>query len=107
MYFFLLVLGVPLDFTLNVIDKQVGVAKAFPKKGDKFFPGFRVGLFLLNTKLVLLPAKVDPLTKERGCKRYAFMVFCSNSLKIVLELLTEVVAIYVQISVVEVWIPSL
>ena len=55
-----------------------------------------------NTKLVLLPVKVDSSIKEADCKKYAFKALCSSSLKIVLALIIKVVTIYVQIFIVEV-----
>lgn len=47
-------------------------------------------------KLMLLPAKVNSLMKKRDCKKYTFVDFNYKRFKIVLVLLTEVVAVYVQ-----------
>lgn len=40
---------------------------------------------------MLLPADIDAILEERYCKRYAIRSLCSDSGKIILVLLTEVI----------------
>lgn len=64
LYFFSLVLKVSLDLALDIVYKEDGISKVFLKKDLKFLLGYKIGPFLLNTKLILLPTKVDSPTKE-------------------------------------------
>ncbi len=102
LYYFLLVLEVFLDLAPDVVHKRVRMSETFLSEGLKFLSSYSIGFLSLNIKLVLLLAKVYSSTKERGYKRYAFVAFCSNSLKIVFALLTEVVTIYIQILMIEI-----
>ena len=54
-----------------------------------------------------MPAKADPITKEGGRKRGAVRASGAGGGKMILTLLTEVVALYVRLTIVEVREPSL
>lgn len=47
---------------------------------------------------MLLLVKIDPIPEEQGYKKDLFVTFGSDSFKIVLTLLTEVVILYMQVS---------
>ena len=53
--------------------------------------------------LILLPAKTDPVPEERHDKRNLDGPYSSSSSKIVLALLTKVVAVHVGLSAVYIW----
>ena len=57
--------------------------------------------------LVLVPTKVDPTMKEQSCKRGMVEAGSASSSKIILTLLTKVVAFYVRLSIIEIREPSL
>ena len=69
MYFFLLVLGVPLNLCPNVGHKCDEFSETLLEKNLKFNPSKRGGSVVLNLGLMLLPAEVDPVLKERGRKK--------------------------------------
>ena len=52
--------------------------------------------------LVLLPMEVDVVTQERGCKRNAVGAFGSSGGKVILILLTEVIAFHVGLTTIDV-----
>ena len=64
LYFFLLILAIPLDFCLDVGHKRGGFSKTLPEKGLKFIPSRRDGTIVFNLSLVLLPVEVDPVAEE-------------------------------------------
>lgn len=57
LYFFLLILEVFLDLTLDIIHKWDKILKTFSRKNLKFFQIIRFYFFLFNTKFVLLSIK--------------------------------------------------
>lgn len=65
----LLVLKIPLDLSLDASHENNGFSKALLKKDLKFIPIRRDGTIAFNLDLMLLPAGVDPISKEQGCKR--------------------------------------
>lgn len=60
------------------------------------------GLVAFNPVFVLLPTEEDLVLKEKGCKRYMFVVLSSGRFEIVFTLLTEVVAFHAKVSIVQV-----
>lgn len=56
---------------------------------------------------MLFPAKVDLIPEEWGCKKDAFVILGSNSFKMFLILLTEVVATHMQVLKVQFEVPGL
>lgn len=50
----------------------------------------------------LLPVKKNDILEKKSCKIYTFMTLGLSCVKMVLELLTEVVAFYVQVPIVQV-----
>lgn len=56
---------------------------------------------------MLLSIKIDPILKEKGHKRYAFMSYSTGCIEIILALLAEVIIFYMQILIVEVRVFSL
>lgn len=104
MNFFLRVLRVFLDFTLDIIHKSGEFSQTFSKKGFKLFLTRGCNSVALDPILVLLQMKEDPVLKKEGCKKYAFVAFDSSHFEMVLALLTEVVVFHMRVSIVQVWI---
>lgn len=91
MYFFLLVLGVPLNLTPNVIYKRGRFSKAFLKKILKLVLNRESDPVMFDPGFILLGIKVNPIPKEQGCEKDTFVTLGLNGFKIVLALSTEVV----------------
>ena len=58
--------------------------------------------FSLMLPLVLLPTEVDTVPKERYCKRNAVGVFDFGGGKVILTLLTEVIAFHVGLTTIDI-----
>lgn len=90
----MLVLGVLYNLTLDTIHKHARFSKAFPKKNLKLVASSGCSLVMLDPGFMLLPANVDLILEEQGCRRDMFMTFSPNGFKIVLVLLTELIIFY-------------
>ncbi len=55
---------------------------------------------MFDLVFVLLLTKKDPILKEADYKRYALMVLSYSYFKMILVLLTKVITLYVQVSIV-------
>lgn len=64
LYFFLLVLGIPINLGLDIDYKQVGFSKALLEKSLEFVPGKGGNSVTLNLSLVLLLMEVDSILKK-------------------------------------------
>lgn len=95
LYFFLLILGVFFNLTLDIIYKRNRFSKTFPKKSLKFVPYRGCGPVILDLSLILLLVEVDLILKKQGYKRDAFLAFSSSGFKMVFTLLTEIITFYV------------
>ena len=107
MYFFLLVLEILLDFGPDASYKQGGFSKILPKKGLKFVPSRGDGIVTFNLSFVLLPVEVNPVSEKRGCKGDAFVACSFSRIKMVLILLTEIIALHMQAAIVKIGISGL
>ena len=106
-YFLLLVLGIPLDLGPNASYKQGEFSKTLPKKGLKFVLSRGDGIVTFHLSFVLLPAEVNPISKERVRKRDAFVAHGFGHIKMILIMLTEIIALHMQASIVKVGVPGL
>lgn len=100
-YFFLLILGVSFNLTLNIVYKSNGLHKVFLQIGAKFLPRERGNSVSLNLSLVLLPTKDDSFLKKQGCKKNVFVTFCPNCFKRVPALPAKVVTFHIKVSIIE------
>lgn len=78
----------------DVSYKQYRFFKTLLEKGFKFVPSKGGGIVALNLGLVLLLAKVNLIPKEQGRKGDVLEAYNTSRVKIVLALLTEVIALY-------------
>lgn len=102
MHFFLLVLRVPLSSTLDGVYESPGITEILSETCFKFGPRQRT--FGLTSTLVLVPSEADPTIKEQSGKGCAVQASGAGGVE---ALLTEVVALHMGLSVVEVSEPSL
>ena len=93
-------LGVPLDLSSVGIHKGLGVAQAPTEESLELVPRDRDRGFYVMSPLVLLPAEADPVPEKGRSKGNSGRPRGSGGSKIVLTLLTEVIAIYVGLSAV-------
>lgn len=98
MYFFLLVLGILLNFAPDAVHKRNKFSNVFPKKGFKLILSGKSGPIIFDLSLMLLSAKVDLIPEEQGCKRDAFVTLGLSGFEMVFVLVTKVVAFHVQVS---------
>ena len=107
MYFLLLVLGISLNFGSDVDHKQGRFPKTLSEKSLEFVLSKRGGPVALNLGLVLLPAEVDPILEERGRKRDTFGLRGTGRVKMILALSTEIVALHMQVLIIQVGVTGL
>ena len=93
-------LGVPLDFSPVGIHKGLGVTHALTEECLELVPRDWDRDSYVMFPLILLPAETDPVLKERRSKGNLGRPCSFSGSKVVLTLLTEVVAVYVRLSAV-------
>lgn len=64
LYFFLLVLKIPLNFSLDIIYKQSRFFKILAKKCFKLAPNKRDDTFMFDLSLVLLLAEIEYIAEK-------------------------------------------
>ena len=102
LYFFLQVLGIPLDLGPDISHKQGGFSETLLKEGLQFVPSREDGIVAFNLCFVLLPAEINPILEEWGREGDAFVARGSGRVKMVLTLSTEVIALHMQAPIVKV-----
>ena len=107
LYFLLLVLGIPLDLGPDVSHERGGFSETLPEKGLEFVPSRGDGIVAFHLSFVLLPAEVNPISEERGRKRDAFVARGSGRVKMILTLLTKIIALHMRAPIVKVGVPGL
>lgn len=104
---FQLILGVSLDFIPDVIYKRLRVNHIFTEKDLEFQPRYRCYPFALMTALILYLSKADNPTKEKGGKQDTIITYGPSGVKVILTLLTKVVAVYMKFPEIQVGKSSL
>lgn len=85
------------NLTPDIIHKGGRFSNAFPQKGLELVLSQKCRPVAFDPSLVLLPAEVDSLTKDRGCKKYAFEALSSNNIEMVFALLAEVIPLHLRV----------
>ena len=98
--FLLLVLGVPLELFQVGVHKGLWVTQVLSEKCLELVPRNRDRGFGIMSLLVLLPAEADLVPQEKRGKGNPGRSHGSSGSKIVLTLLTKVVAVHVRLSAV-------
>ena len=93
-------LGVVLDLSPIGVYKGLWVTQALAEECLELVPRNRDKSLCVMSPLVLLPAEADPVSKEGRCKENLGKLCSSSDSKVVLTLLTEVIAIHMGLSAV-------
>ena len=96
-------LGVPLDLSPVGVHEGLGVTQALAEKRLELVPGNQDRAVCVSLPFILLLAETDPIPKERYGKGNLVSSRSPSGSKIVLTLLTEVVAVHVRLFAVYVW----
>lgn len=102
MNFFLLVMRIPLDLCPDTSHKGGGFSKVLSEKSLEFISSRRDGIVTFNLGLMLLPAKVNSIPKERGCKKDALRAYGTGYVKMILALSTKVVVLHMGTFIIQV-----
>lgn len=93
-----MILGVLFNLNPDVIHKHSGFCKTFFEKNLEFVFIRESSPVMFDLGFILLSAKVNPISKERGCKKDAFVAFSPHNFEIVFVLLTKVILFHMQVS---------
>ena len=93
-------LGISLNLGPDVGHERGGFPETLSEKSFEFIPSKESNLVALNLGLVLLPAEVDPIPKKRGRKENTLGPRGTGRVEMVFALLTEIVALYMQVSII-------
>lgn len=107
MNLFLLIFRISLDFSLDTGHKNADFSKILSKKGFKFVLNREDNIIIFNLGLMLLLAKLDLILKEQGYKKDVLRICNTGHIKISFVLLTEVIALYIGVTIVQVEVSSL
>lgn len=97
-----MLLKIPLDHSLDVGHKSDEFSETLLKKGLEFVLNKWDGTGTFNLDLWLLPAEVDTIPEKKSCKGDELRAGSIGHVKMILILLTKVVALYVIANVVQV-----
>lgn len=87
--------------------KGSGFSQAPTKENLEFVPSNGDRAFAFYPMLVLLPTKIGSVPDKQCCKGYSVWSLSSSSCKVVLTLLTEVIALHVGLFTIHIWEPGL
>lgn len=104
LYFFLLVLGIPLYLGLDSGYKQGKFSKTLLEKDLKFISSREDSTVAFDLGLMLLPAEINLVAEEHSCKEYMLSTSGISRVKVIFVLLIKVIALYMNTSVIQVGI---
>lgn len=96
LYFFLLILQVSFDFSLDIVNKCNGFSKTLLEKSLESVLYKKNNPVPLNLSFILLLAKVNSISEKQSYKKDELVIFDTNYVKIMLTLLTKVVLLHIQ-----------
>lgn len=94
LYFFLLMLKIPLNHAPDAGYKQSRFFKILSKKSLEFIFSRRGSTVLFNLGLMLLLAEIDLVAKKRSCKGHVLRDRGIGYVKIILALPTEIIVLH-------------
>ena len=100
-------LGIPLNLGPDIGYKRGKFPKTLSEKSLEFIPSKGGGTVTFGVSLVLLSTEIDPIPKKRGCKGDELESHGTSCVKMIIVLLTEVVALHVRATIVQVGVPGL
>lgn len=95
LYFLLLVLEIPLNFTLDTYYKCDIFFKTLSKKSLEFVSCKEDGTITFNLSLVLLLVEIDPIVEKQSRKRDAFKACGTGHVKKIFTLPTKIIALHI------------
>lgn len=101
LYFFLLILEIPLDLIADVVHKWSRFIKIFSQKNLKFVSKKRNNSIVFDLGLVLLPTKVGLVSKKK-LQKDALVALGFSSIEMIFKLLTKIIKFHVQVFIVQV-----
>ena len=97
---FRLMLGVTPKLCLYLPNKCIAFSWAFFEKDLEFISGEKSKLITLFLGLILLPPVEDSILQKLCSKKYTLMTLESSNLKMILALLADIIALYMQITII-------
>lgn len=104
--FLLLVLKISLNLSLDAIYKYCRFSKTILEKSLKFILNKKNRTIAFNLNFVLLPAKVNLILEKQNYKRDILAAHGTSLVKMIFIQLTEVIALHIQASIVQVEVSS-
>lgn len=95
LYFFLLVLKILFNLSLDISCKQDKFSKILQKKSLKFISKNSNGTILFNLSLVLFLVEVNFISKKQSFKKNVLVVNDTSYIKKIFALLTKIIAFYI------------
>lgn len=99
-------LRIPYNLNLDISNKNSRFFKVLLKKSFEFGLNKTDGIIAFILSLMLLSIEVDPIPEKQSYERDALKTYGTNHVKIVLVLLTKVVAFYIRATIVQVKVLS-
>lgn len=96
-YFFLMVLKISFNLTLNAIYKRSKFFKTLSEKSFKFILDKKNSSILFIFYLILLTVEINLVSKKLKYKKDAFIICSTSYVKIIFAILTKVVVLYMQV----------
>lgn len=96
LYFFLLILKIIFNFSLDTGYKCGRFFKTLLEKSFKFVLNWRDCIVMFISSFILLLTKVNLILERLYCKIDAFMAHCTSRIEIILVLLIAIVAFYIR-----------
>lgn len=100
LYFFLLLLRIPLNLGLDIGHKRSRFPKILSKKGLEFIPSKGSGNVAFDLSLVLLPAEIDLIPEEQDRKWDALGARGTGRVEMIFALSTKGIVHYVRATIV-------
>lgn len=100
LYFFLLILEIPLNFSPDIGYKQDRFSKALLKKSYEFVLNKKDGFIAFNLGFVLLLAKINSILEKQSYKKNLLMACDTSCVKMILTLLKKIITLYMQASII-------
>ena len=99
-YFLEMILRLPFELFLDAINEGLGFSQVFLQEGLELCPGNRDYLLTLLPTLVLRPAHTNIPAEEKNCKESPVGSSGLSVLKMVFALLTEMIAVYMRLTII-------
>lgn len=96
----MLVLKILLNLSPDADHKGVRFFEILVKKGFEFVSSKKSNTIIFNLDFILLPAETNLILEKQSCKKDELETCGIYHVKIVLALLTKVVALYIRVTII-------